>query len=132
MTAHTFLASHNLAVLDAFFSGIRSILAATADFDFSPSTERNDISAPAKTLFEQEVARFEHIYNESLLWGASHLHWGASITGGAGPPHANGDTTMGVLEDAEKHWREVEYLRGKGRLKREKEALVAAMGRNEN
>jgi hypothetical protein len=128
MSAHTFLAAHNLAVLDAFFSGIRSTLAATVDFESPPSTEQSNTSAPAKTVFEKEVARFEHIYDEGLLWGTSPSHWSGD-TAGAGPHRVYKDKAIGILEEAEKHWREVEYLRGKGRLKREKEAaLVAATG----
>ncbi|KAF5319104.1 hypothetical protein D9611_014110 [Ephemerocybe angulata] len=48
MGAHALLAMHNLAVLEAFFEGVRSVLAS------SPST------------FEDEVARFAETYDEEF------------------------------------------------------------------
>jgi len=122
MSAHTFLTAHNLAVLDAFFSGIRSTMAKTHDSEAFFSKGQSDTSAPAKTLFEKEFARFAHIYDESLLWGTSH----SDSSGNIAPHHSAGKKTTGILEEAEQHWREVDYLRGKGRLKREKEAALVA------
>ena len=40
MSAHTFLAAHNLAVLDAFFAGIRSTLVKSLDSEYLPSAWR--------------------------------------------------------------------------------------------
>lgn len=116
MSAHTFLTAHNLAVLDAFFSGIRSTMAKTHDPE---ALGQSDASAPARTLFQKEFARFEHIYDESLLWGTSH----SDSSGNIAPA---GKKATGILEEAEQHWREVDYLRGKGRFKREKEAALVA------
>lgn len=48
MSAHTLIALHNLAVLDAFFAGVRRVLSE------QPET------------FSQEIARFEQIYDGKL------------------------------------------------------------------
>ena len=129
MSAHTFLAAHNLAVLDAFFAGIRSTLVKSFDSEYLPSAGHG--GAPA-SIFEKEIARFEHIYDESLLWGTAHLH-SSYNTADTKPCHPGGSIFTGILEEAEKHWREVEYLRGKGRFKREKEAARAAvMGKSDS
>ena len=48
MAAHTFLALHNLAVLDTFFAGVRRIL-----------SERPE-------AFSQEITRFEQVYDGKL------------------------------------------------------------------
>ena len=88
MTAHTFLVSHNLSVLEAFFRGIRNLL--TADIE----TQSNS--------FVAEVQRFVEVYDEDALCGIT-----------------------GVLEAGRTSWRVVEDMRGKGRLKREKEVADA-------
>jgi len=48
MAAHTLLALHNLAVLDAFFAGVRRVLSEQPE------------------AFSQEITRFEQIYDEKL------------------------------------------------------------------
>ncbi|KAF8313577.1 tRNA-guanine transglycosylase [Clavulina sp. PMI_390] len=105
MSAHSFLAAHNFAVLSAFFGGIREVLAKQA-LD-NPGVE-------GTTLLEIEIERFERAYDERLLWG--------SESSGV----SDGTTVVGILEEGERRWKEVEDLRGKGRLKREKEAAAAA------
>lgn len=48
MAAHTFLALHNLAVLDTFFAGVRRVLSEQPE------------------VFSQEITRFERMYDEKL------------------------------------------------------------------
>lgn len=118
MTAHTFLVAHNLAVLEAFFHGIRSVLSAELDPNTAP-----ELAAQGRTLLEHEISRFERVYDERLLWGSAQAKKTSNESLVDGEPK---DVLIGVLEEAERRWREVEDLRGKGRLKREKEAALSA------
>jgi hypothetical protein len=54
MSAHTFLVAHNLAVLDALLTGVRTIISAHVD--------QNEATA----VFAQEVMRFEEAYDEAM------------------------------------------------------------------
>ncbi|OAX40573.1 hypothetical protein K503DRAFT_714294 [Rhizopogon vinicolor AM-OR11-026] len=54
MSAHTFLVAHNVAVLDALFTGVRTIISGHAD--------QNEAAA----FFAREVTRFEDAYDEAL------------------------------------------------------------------
>lgn len=119
MTAHTFLVAHNLSVLETFFAGIRNVLA--SDLDDSESLGDGKTKT---TRFEREVECFERYYDERLLWGST-AHTASSTDTGAEIMH-EGEVIVGVLEEGERRWREVEDLRGKGRLKREKEAALLA------
>lgn len=118
MTAHTFLVAHNLAVLEAFFHGIRSVLSAGVDSNTTP-----ELTAQGKTLLEYEISRFERVYDERLLWGPARAKKTSSESL---VDEGSKDVLIGVLEEGERRWREVEDLRGKGRLKREKEAALLA------
>jgi len=51
MSSHSLLVMHNLAVLDAFFSGIRSALA----------------KPDATALFASEVTKFIEFYDEDMV-----------------------------------------------------------------
>jgi queuine tRNA-ribosyltransferase len=97
MSAHTFLVSHNLAVLEAFFCGIRDVLAMSG----SELGSESEITGTGGSLssFGAEMVRFEAAYDENALCGPD-----------------------GILHQGNRCWRIVEDLRGKGRFRREKEA----------
>ena len=116
MSAHALLAAHNLAVVDAFFAGIRAVLSRS---DAARSADGGAMDADGAGvvdvdgadgvdgglgLFEAEVKAFEEAY----------------------------DPRMSVLVEAEACWRAVDVARGKGRLGREKgdvdEGVVAGEG----
>lgn len=54
MSAHTLLVAHNVAVLDALLTGVRTILLGHAD--------QNEAAA----IFAREVIRFEDVYDGSM------------------------------------------------------------------
>ncbi|KIM55774.1 hypothetical protein SCLCIDRAFT_288871 [Scleroderma citrinum Foug A] len=59
MSAHTLLAAHNLAVLDIFLAGVRSVLV--------DGNRQEEGECEAKIArFALEVNRFEHAYDESM------------------------------------------------------------------
>lgn len=108
MSAHALLAAHNLTVADAFFASVRDVLAHGAPHahhphahphgsfhtDIHPETE-TIISASDEadfSLFMEEVERFCNAY----------------------------DGTLRIFGEAKRDWITVDYVRGKGRLAREK------------
>lgn len=58
MSSHSLLVMHNLAVLDAFFAGVRGVL--TKDAQADPAEEGAGLS------FSREIERFVNEYNEDL------------------------------------------------------------------
>jgi queuine tRNA-ribosyltransferase len=54
MSAHTLLVVHNVAVLDALLTGVRTILSGHAD--------QNEAAA----IFAREVDRFEEVYDGAM------------------------------------------------------------------
>lgn len=54
MSAHTLLVAHNVAVLDALLTGVRTILSGHAD--------QNEAAA----IFSREVTRFEKVYDGAM------------------------------------------------------------------
>ncbi|PPQ87622.1 hypothetical protein CVT25_005807 [Psilocybe cyanescens] len=106
MSAHALLVLHNLAVLDAFFAGVRGVIASSSSAAASSlpptstptPTQAQDDTTPTPTqstptAWETEVRKFTATYSAE----------------------------MRVFEDAERRWAEVDRARGKGRLAREKE-----------
>ncbi|EIW77271.1 hypothetical protein CONPUDRAFT_168246 [Coniophora puteana RWD-64-598 SS2] len=97
MSAHTVLVAHNLAVLDAFFAGIRSVLGcggrAGEQVDGDDHGRSSEAFEETADRFWQEVRRFTEVYSGS----------------------------MALFEEARSHWGSVDYARGKGRLTRERE-----------
>lgn len=60
MTSHSLLAMHNLAVLDAFFAGVRAVLG-----------EKDGLSR-----FSEEVKRFLDVYDEDItLFDEARIYW---------------------------------------------------------
>jgi hypothetical protein len=107
MSAHTLLTAHNLAILDAFFAGIRSVLGLgpggnngrrdhsneTKDVaDADANVVKEEDADRSRSRFATEAARFAAVYDE-----------GASL-----------------YAAAVRDWADVELARGKGRLAREK------------
>lgn len=54
MSAHTLLVAHNVAVLDALLTGVRTILSGHAD------------QHEAAAIFAREVTRFEEVYDGDM------------------------------------------------------------------
>ncbi|KAF9069753.1 tRNA-guanine(15) transglycosylase-like protein [Rhodocollybia butyracea] len=100
MSAHSLLAMHNITVMDAFFAGIRQLIS------------QDDLS-----LFEAEVDRFFETYAEDTETGDTGARDERNML--------KDDTQVNVFKAAEKAWKEVELLRGKGRLARENEKAKA-------
>ena len=97
MSAHAFLAAHNLSVANAFFSSIRSFLKEEGSGSGSGSGEGEGEGEGLDGLsgrerFGEEVKRFCEVY----------------------------DGEMRVFKEAKRDWIAVDYARGKGRLAREK------------
>jgi queuine tRNA-ribosyltransferase len=61
MSAHAFLVMHNLAVLDAFFVGVRSVLHRDAQ-----GVSREEGASPSHSHFSREIERFVEEYDEEL------------------------------------------------------------------
>lgn len=64
MSAHTLLVAHNVAVLDALLTGVRTILSGHAD--------QNEAAA----VFSREVTRFEEVYDGAMsVFHAARDNW---------------------------------------------------------
>lgn len=103
MSAHALLVMHNLTVMDAFMSGVRSVLEKEQDLGLHDSRpDDKEVQAPEPdntlsqgnnlSLFAIEIGRFEKIYDAGLQ----------------------------ILDEARACWADVDLARGKGRLARER------------
>ncbi|KAH7104346.1 tRNA-guanine transglycosylase [Auriculariales sp. MPI-PUGE-AT-0066] len=99
MSAHALLAAHNLVVLDAFFLGIRALLA--QDLETAQGTvETSGKDQHPHPTFAAEVERFMSYY----------------------------DGTLRIMDEGKLDWRDVDLARGKGRLAREKVIVTEEEG----
>ncbi|KAK7039016.1 hypothetical protein VNI00_010408 [Paramarasmius palmivorus] len=129
MSAHSLLVSHNLEIISAFLSGVRHVLS-TPDFEneverffeyydsgYTSSSEVQAVVEKVAEVVEAVVAEAEGVTAGGFEVGVE--------TGGTTPPvtAAVRDVGIGIAlyDEARACWAEVERLRGKGSLKREKQ-----------
>ena len=102
MSAHALLTTHNLSVVDRFFTDVRNVL------------ERVGVDG-----FREEVRKFKDWYDDDEVVGDVALDLGevgqVEVVGGI------------VGREAKRDWKSVDKARGKGRLAREKEKTCPAV-----
>ncbi|ESK95789.1 trna-guanine transglycosylase family protein [Moniliophthora roreri MCA 2997] len=129
MSAHSLLVSHNVEVISMFLAGVRHVLS-TPDQDFTKEVKRffDYYNAGYATSGEiQGVAEKVAEVVEAVVEESKGLAGGFEVgveTGGTTPPVTAQVKSIGIgialYDEAHACWAEVERLRGKGSLKRER------------
>ncbi|THU80487.1 hypothetical protein K435DRAFT_785436 [Dendrothele bispora CBS 962.96] len=114
MSAHTLLVMHNLEVWRRFWEDVRRVLSGVEDGGEGRNSknsagEKGKVTEENLKKFREEVGRFRRVYG-----------------GGGSEGVKVGQEMTDLVEEAREMWKQVDVLRGKGRLAREREKETKA------